>query len=521
MEAATNLTGTYYISSAILGTYLTVTDTNPGTNLTTFQYSGAPEQQWVLAPGTGSVASSTVYAVKNVKYQTYVSYTATNNPDNFVGQSSSPLNWFVDVANGTQDSQNISLYLHIFLIAHSRFAPDPAFASPWYIGSANNSNPVIVYGPCCGDYNWWRLWFVSETSASIGTVSPSSALTTNSATASSQTGSSGSSGSSSNNTALIVGLSVGIPLCIVVVFMGCENASGVRREMMISNALSSPVRLGRLRQSRLIINFGTHGGLGDLQLKKGNASPALALRENLGPSLVVRLHRHGIKANRPSRRALGPFPLTSASLLSGGDTACDDIKRVGSLVQPSKRTGNGRVMIDTPRRKLSTSQWKEVYTLTARDDTGLVNLRGDWHRSTFQTQRLMFLLLPLSALVDSFGGGVPKSSRKCQPDFASYCQLQGIATRTACPDAGAGLLSAIRETLRRTGKVIWNAPHDAIRFWARVVDLCTFKELVEGAEAEGEVVRVHVYIRNALLTQYMAQREMRTNSTTYCQASIR
>ncbi|KAF9232652.1 hypothetical protein BU15DRAFT_80995 [Melanogaster broomeanus] len=117
MSAATNLTGTYYISSNA-GTYLTFTDTNSGTNLTTFQYSGAPEQQWELAPGTGSGVSSPFY-IKNVKYQTYVSYNATNNPDNFVGQSSSPLNWFVNISNV---SQSPSQYI---------FAPDPSFASTW------------------------------------------------------------------------------------------------------------------------------------------------------------------------------------------------------------------------------------------------------------------------------------------------------------------------------------------------------------------------------------------------------
>ncbi|KAF9232645.1 hypothetical protein BU15DRAFT_80988 [Melanogaster broomeanus] len=133
MSAATTLTGTYYISSR-LGTYLTFTDTNSGTNLTTFQYSGAPEQQWVLAPGTGSGVSGTAYTVKNVQYQTYVSYNATNNPANFVGQSSLPLNWFVNVSNV---SQSPSQYL---------FAPDPSFASIWNDadGYTSNNNPVSL-----------------------------------------------------------------------------------------------------------------------------------------------------------------------------------------------------------------------------------------------------------------------------------------------------------------------------------------------------------------------------------------
>ncbi|KAF9232644.1 hypothetical protein BU15DRAFT_67267 [Melanogaster broomeanus] len=182
MSAATNLTGTYYISSR-LGTYLTFTDTNSETNLTTSQYSGTPEQQWVLAPGMESNASSPMYTVKNVKYQTYVSYYATNNPGNAVGQSSLPLNWFVNIVNV---SQTPSQY---------QFAVDPLIVSTWrdYLGSVSNGNPVVI-APCCNNVinGYWVLSSVSNTSASMGSASPSSALTTNSATASPQIGSSAS-----------------------------------------------------------------------------------------------------------------------------------------------------------------------------------------------------------------------------------------------------------------------------------------------------------------------------------------
>ncbi|KAF9232648.1 hypothetical protein BU15DRAFT_80991 [Melanogaster broomeanus] len=232
MSAATNLTGTFYISS-IVGTYLTFTGTNSGTNLTnltTYQYSGGPEQQWVLAPGTASNVSSTAYTVKNVKYQTYVSYNATSGKA--VGQSSSPFDWFVNIVNV---SQTPSQY---------QFAVDPLIVSTWrdYEASASNGNPVnlhslnsrslslliafqVVIWPCCDEVTrgYWTLASVSNTGTGMGSVGPSSALMTNSATPSPQTGSSGTSESSLNSTALIVSLSVVIPVCIVLVFIAARE----------------------------------------------------------------------------------------------------------------------------------------------------------------------------------------------------------------------------------------------------------------------------------------------------------
>ncbi|KAF9232647.1 hypothetical protein BU15DRAFT_67270 [Melanogaster broomeanus] len=206
MSAVTNLTGTFYISS-IVGTYLTFTGTNSGTNLTnltTFQYSGGPEQQWELAPGTGSSVSSPAYTVKNVKYQTYASYDATNNPISAVGQSSSPVNWFVNIANVSQTP------------IQYQFATDPLIGSTWhdYSGLASDNNPVHMW-PCCDSNGWWKILAVSDGSASMGSLGPSSTSTMNSATASPQTG---ATGSSSNNTALTIGLSVGISVFFLVGF---------------------------------------------------------------------------------------------------------------------------------------------------------------------------------------------------------------------------------------------------------------------------------------------------------------
>ncbi|KAF9232650.1 hypothetical protein BU15DRAFT_67273 [Melanogaster broomeanus] len=164
MSAATILNGTYYIISHV-GTYLTFTDTNSTTNLTTFQYLGDLGQQWEVAPGTASGISNPAYTIKNVKYQTYVSYTATNNPGDAVGQSSSPLNWFVNIST-----------------VRDRLP-----------------NSVCIF-PCCGDNNNnWQLLPVSNSTGS--------------------TGSGGASGSGVNITALIASLSVVIPVCIVLVFI--------------------------------------------------------------------------------------------------------------------------------------------------------------------------------------------------------------------------------------------------------------------------------------------------------------
>ncbi|KIJ12213.1 hypothetical protein PAXINDRAFT_14984 [Paxillus involutus ATCC 200175] len=198
MAAATNLAGTYYIFES--GVYLTFTDTNSGTNLTTFQYNGTTEQQWVLAPGTASSASSPAYTVQNVKYQTYISYSGTNNPGFFVEQSLSPFDWFVNISN---TSQTPSQYL---------FSPDPSFASTWNIddGYTVNNNPVILYG-CCSPF---LLDSITNTSTSTSSIGPSS--TTNSST---QTGTSGSSGSSSNKTALTIGLAVTMSVLLIIVII--------------------------------------------------------------------------------------------------------------------------------------------------------------------------------------------------------------------------------------------------------------------------------------------------------------
>ncbi|KAF9232655.1 hypothetical protein BU15DRAFT_67277 [Melanogaster broomeanus] len=188
--SVTSLSGTYYILGQT-GTYLGLTSNNSATNLTTSHYTGGPEQQWVLAPATGP-SSSTVYTVKNVLYQTYVIYNSTQNPVNFVGQSSSPYDWFVE----------------IYLTGYA-FAPDPLFETAWNVDNASSGddNPVIMFS-CC---DFWKLTPVSTTSTT--SVGPSSSLTT----IAPPSPSTESSGSSSDQTSLTIGLSVGIPVGVIAV----------------------------------------------------------------------------------------------------------------------------------------------------------------------------------------------------------------------------------------------------------------------------------------------------------------
>ncbi|KAF9231513.1 hypothetical protein BU15DRAFT_68281 [Melanogaster broomeanus] len=218
MSAATNLTGTYYIMS-VKGTYLTFTDTYPGTNLTTCLLTGIPQQQWELAPSaSGAISnpsSNPGYTVKNVKYQTCLL----------------PL---IEQSNGVRVTELSTSYLY-------QFSTDPLITATWhdYDGSPGNDNPVVMFS-CCDNNGWWTLQSVP----SMSSVSPSSASTTNSVTSSLQTGSSGStnpvtpslptgssgsSGPSLNTTALTIGLAVGIPVCIIVVIFAVVRERQRRR----------------------------------------------------------------------------------------------------------------------------------------------------------------------------------------------------------------------------------------------------------------------------------------------------
>ncbi|KAF9232658.1 hypothetical protein BU15DRAFT_81002 [Melanogaster broomeanus] len=172
--SVTSLSGTYYILGQT-GTYLELTDNNLGTNLTTSHYSGSQGQQWILALATGPSASSTVYTVKNVQYQTYITYNVTQNPVHFVGQRSSPYYWFVETYQ-----------------TGYAFSADSSFDYSWNVnnGYSSDNNPVILWA-CC------EFWVLSPVS------------TANSSTS--------STGSSSNKTPLIIGLSVGIPVGIVAI----------------------------------------------------------------------------------------------------------------------------------------------------------------------------------------------------------------------------------------------------------------------------------------------------------------
>ncbi|KIJ59425.1 hypothetical protein HYDPIDRAFT_118520 [Hydnomerulius pinastri MD-312] len=182
-----NITGTYFILGQT-GTYLEFTDTSSSTNLTTWHFTGGPEQQWILTPAAGPTSSTPVYTVKNVKYNTYISYPTTGNPDVYVTQSSAAYDWFVETyGNGYA------------------FASDPSFGSAWNVDDAysDDNNPVIMYR-CC---DTWTLSAVSATSSSIsGSPAPTSPTGSVAAT-------------TKPNVRLIVGLSVGLGGALFIVIV--------------------------------------------------------------------------------------------------------------------------------------------------------------------------------------------------------------------------------------------------------------------------------------------------------------
>ncbi|KAH7888227.1 hypothetical protein F5I97DRAFT_1926650 [Phlebopus sp. FC_14] len=192
--------GIFYLMGQT-GTYLELASASPGTNVTTWHYTGSSAQQWNLTAYNGP--SSVMYTVQNVYTSTYITYSTVENPGVFLTQSLTPFDWyFQPYENGYAISST------------------DTFELAWNVdqGSSGDNNPVIMYA-CC---DVWTLYSITNTSSSSFTAAPTSATSlspsspTSSSNSSTSSSSSGSS-TSSTNVPLIVGLSVGVTAGVIIV----------------------------------------------------------------------------------------------------------------------------------------------------------------------------------------------------------------------------------------------------------------------------------------------------------------